>query len=115
MAVETNPHFLELVKNTLEDFQKQSFQSEETRALQEIYMTKKVDLLTATCLYTIIENRKSNISFVKKNQDKATFKLINKEHKYMENFLNRFFINNLEIIGSHITGFVSVKDMEEVA
>ena len=112
--IETNPHFLELVKNTLEDFQRQNVQNEGTKVLEEICMTKEVNLQTAIGLYTIMEMRKANISYVKKNSDIYSFQVVNEEHKYMDRFLNRFFKKHFYIEDGYLYGYVSLK-MEEVA
>jgi hypothetical protein len=111
MLIEITPHFLECVRNTYNDLTEQGNISEETEALRDIITNNRITVVSATAIYTLIAVRKANIKYVKKHQDRATFKIINKEHKYMNDFLDRFFINGLTYANNHLLGYVSISEV----
>ena len=119
MKVETTPHFVEIIQNTLNDFINQGLIFlEDLEILQEIIDTKKISLVGATSIYQIIDTRKKNIKLVKKLTDTETFKIVNKEHKYLENYLNKHFKNDLEYYYSHnmeATNVIGSVSLNEVA
>lgn len=99
--------FLKCIKNTINDLKVQSY--EDINILKEIVSTNNVNLISATTVYEIIEVRKKNIDFIASMQDKQSFKIINREHRDMELFLNAHFINNIEINYNHVAGHVSYR------
>jgi len=111
MLIETTPHFLECVINTYNDLLEQDFISEETEALRDIVLNRRITVISATALYTLIIVREANIKYIKKNQDKASFKIVNKEHRYMKNYLDKFFSNGLTLHRNEIFGYVSISEV----
>jgi len=90
---EITPRFLECLRNTISDFENQGDENlQELNALRYILTNKYVNVLSASAIYDIIKGRKQNIKQCKKMTDSETFKIVGKEHEYMENFLNKFFI-----------------------
>jgi len=88
--IKLTPRFLEIIENTYNDLRTQ-YNQEDLYFLTHILDKKFINVLHAKDLYDLIESRKNNIKFIKKNQDRKTFKIINKEHKYLEYFLNKYF------------------------
>jgi hypothetical protein len=101
--------FIRYVKNTINDLKGQRY--ENIKFLRELIRTNNVSLFGAVTLYEIIEIRKEHIQYIAKVQDKQSFNIVNKEHYYMEKFLDAHFINGLEIYGNHICGCVSYKEV----
>jgi len=101
--------FIKCVKNTIKDLKEQDYQ--DIKYLREIVRTKKVNLISATTLYEIIELRKEYIHFIASQQDIHSYKIVNKEHNDMELFLDAHFINGLEVYGNRITGHVSYREV----
>lgn len=84
--------FLALVKNTRKDLlQYSSINEDIIGALSEIIETKKLSLINVSKIIEIIEARKTNLEYIRSIQDKYSFDLVNEEHKYMENFINKHF------------------------
>lgn len=100
--------FLKCVKNTINDLKVQNY--EDIKYLREIVRTNNVNLTSAMTLYEIIEIRKKNYHLIASLQDKESFKIVNKEHRDMEKFLNAHFISHLEIYGTRIFGHVSFRE-----
>lgn len=110
----TDRKFLKYVKNTKNDLLQNPFsEAEVINCLKEIYNKKEITLFTVQYLYIIIEARKENFNYIKSIQDKESFEIVNKEHRYLEKFLNRYFTYSK----CPITGLesVSIKELREVA
>lgn len=112
-AIKLTPHFIKCVENTISDFLEQNMFFEDMVYLKDIVDSKKITLMSATAIYTLVRIRNANYKYIKKYQDKKTFDIINKEHKYMKESLDKYFSNNLEssYYGDdlNVTGFVSYK------
>jgi len=114
--IKPTPFFIEIIKNTIIDFENLSSNNEEIETLQNIINSDNVNLYSSYCVYNILDLRKMNLKTVKKLQDKETFKIINKEHKYLRSFLDKYFINNIKYLkhseGYNASGSVSYKEMK---
>ena len=83
--------FLTYLKNTIEDFIR-SNNGEMVENLFPIYRDRKLSLLNIRYLVELLLTREENLDSLALQQDKKTYDLINKEHKYMKNYLNKWFI-----------------------
>lgn len=84
--------FLKLVENTKNDIvQNSSYDKDIVDNLITIYKEKTLSLIGVSGLYQIIEIRKQNIDYIRQIQDNYSFNLVNEEHKYMENFIKKYF------------------------
>ncbi len=101
--------FLKFVKNTIDDLIKTlPLTNEMIMYLKEIYNEKELTIINVQSLYIIIETRKENMEYIKSIQDLGTFKIINKEHKYMESFINKYFKYEKLLSGLET---ISIKDI----
>ncbi len=109
MSIEIKSNkFLKYVKNTIEDLNKNNY--DEIEFLYNIYNTKALTLQNAETLYTIIHIRKQNLEYAKTMQDEYSFVLINKEHRYMEKYLNKYFkFDVLNYSETNIQAVISLK------
>ena len=84
--------FVALVKNTKNDFLQNSTINEDiVDALSEVIDTKRLSIISASKIIQIIETRKDNLEYIRDIQDNYSFELVNEEHRYMENFINKYF------------------------
>ena len=115
MNITLTPKFLECLKNTFEDYITQGMMSDEISSIFEMYATKTITVASASALYTILKVRSANLKYVKKTQHKIFVKTVSKEHKYMRNFLDKYFNDNLFIeqvgVNFQMVGSVSFKDI----
>ena len=101
--------FLKCVWNTIEDLKHNNV--DELEGLKYIYQTQTLTILSVTSLYTILKTRELHIDFIKQNQDKKTFKIINKEHAYMKRTIERYFdIGDMGSTTEHLSCWVTKKD-----
>lgn len=88
--------FLKCVRNTIQDLiQHKQKEINIIGKLKEIYNNQELTLFNREAIYLIIKVRKENLNFIKLIQDRESFNIVNKEHKYMEKFLNKYFSYNV--------------------
>ncbi len=101
--------FLKCIRNTIEDLKYNNV--EELDGLKYIYQTRTLTILSVSSLYIILKTRELHIDFTKQNQDKHSFKIINKEHAYMKRTIERYFdIGDMGSTTEHISCYVTKKD-----
>lgn len=105
--IQNDKKFFKYVRNTYNDLI-QIEKSDTTKSLKKIIDTKSISLLGSQELYTVIKIREELIELIKDVQDKKTFKIVNKEHRYMKSVLDRYFIENLTVSKGRIDGSISV-------
>lgn len=102
--------FLKYVRNTIQDLmQHKQKEINIIGKLKEIYSNQELTLFNRESIYLIIKVRKENLNFIKSIQDRESFNIVNKEHKYMEKFLNKYFKYNV----CPITGLCSITKIGE--
>lgn len=106
--------FLKYVKNTIEDLEIQGVDFQQLKGLRDIYKSKELKLTNVSDLYEVIYIRKQNYEYIKSFQDKYSFDLINNEHRFMEQYLDKNF--KYEVIlndGDRLFASVSLKEKDE--